>query len=50
MKNVNEDREIKMSHRYGKRVGIGLEAVKSKIFRMVETRDVFDGIRSQRIE
>lgn len=42
---------IRMSHRYGKRVRIGPEEVKSEIFRMVETRGVSRGIhRGQRIE
>lgn len=34
MENVNEDRKIRMSCRYGKRVGIGPEEVMSGIFRM----------------
>lgn len=32
VENVNEDRKIKMPCRYGKRVGIGLEGVKSENF------------------
>lgn len=41
VENVNEDRKIRMPHRYEKRVGIGPEGVKSGIFRIVETRVCF---------
>lgn len=51
MKNVSEDRKIRMSCRYGKRVRIGLEGVKSDIFRTIEIGCVSWNTRSEnRIE